>query len=95
MNGQSEADAIKEIELRDSSGGKKGMDDPQVEYMYSDQGPFMCSNCAYFQQPNACVKVEGEIDPEGCCNLFENAQSGEIEDEGLEEEGDIQLQGLA
>lgn len=86
MNGQSEADQIKESELRDSDQGKKDMDDPKVEYMYSDQGPFMCSNCAYFQQPNGCVKVEGEIDPEGCCNLFENAAESNAEEISIEDQ---------
>ena len=92
MNGQSDADKIKESELRDSSQGQKDMDDPEVEYMYSDQGPFMCSNCAFFEMPNACLKVAGEIDPEGCCNLFQNAQTGEIEDEGVEENQDVTQQ---
>ncbi len=42
-----------------------------VVYMDGDQGPFRCDNCEYFSSPNACIKVEGYIDPAGCCNLFD------------------------
>lgn len=41
-----------------------------VVYMDSDLGPFICSNCSNFRQPNTCQMVEGEIDPQGCCNIF-------------------------
>lgn len=42
-----------------------------VVYMDGDKGPFKCANCEYFQDPSSCKKVEGKIDPEGCCNLYE------------------------
>jgi len=41
-----------------------------VVYMTGDMGPFKCSNCCYFSEPNSCSVVEGEIDPEGCCNMY-------------------------
>jgi hypothetical protein len=42
-----------------------------VVYMTGDQGPFRCDHCEYFSAPNGCRLVEGNIDPAGCCNLFE------------------------
>lgn len=42
-----------------------------VVYMDSDEGPFRCDHCEYFSKPDKCRLVEGEIDPGGCCNLFE------------------------
>lgn len=72
MKGQSEADEIKESELRSS--GKRAQDDPGVNYFGPDQGPFDCSHCEYFIPGGSCRKVEGVIDPDGCCNLFEKAE---------------------
>ena len=71
MSGQSEADKVKESELRSS--GKQAQDDPSVKYFGPEQGPFKCSRCEYFIVGGACQKVEGVIDPDGCCNLFEKA----------------------
>ena len=41
-----------------------------VIYKTSDLGPFICSNCDYFEDDGSCVLVDGKIDPEGVCNLF-------------------------
>lgn len=73
--GQSEADEIKERELRDH--GLIPQDDPRANYFGPDQGPFKCSHCEYFIVGGACKKVEGTIDPDGCCNLFEKAEKPE------------------
>lgn len=86
MIGQSDADMMKEQLLRtpEAEQGQQEQleqDDPQVVYMTSDQGPFQCQNCTYFVDPNACQKVSGEIDPEGCCNLFEKA--GKVENNDI------------
>lgn len=81
--GQSDADVMKEQLLRTPEqqpmGDQGQMDpsDPEVAYMTGDQGPFMCSHCINFQQPNACSKVAGEIDPNGCCNLYESSETTE------------------
>ena len=72
IDGQSDADKVKESELRSS--GKVAQDDPQANYFSPDQGPFKCSHCEYFIVGGACEKVEGQIDPDGCCNLFEKAE---------------------
>jgi hypothetical protein len=39
-------------------------------YLPPEDGPFECENCHYFKKPNSCEIVEGDIDAEGCCNLF-------------------------
>lgn len=39
-------------------------------YLPPEEGPFECENCHYFSKPNKCELVEGNIDPEGCCNLY-------------------------
>ena len=43
-----------------------------VVYMDGDKGPFRCDHCEYFSKPNGCTKVEGFIDPAGCCNLYDS-----------------------
>lgn len=73
--GQSEADKVKESELRSS--GKRDPHDPSVNYFGPDQGPFRCGNCEYFLAPHSCKKVMGHISPDGCCNLFEKADEDE------------------
>lgn len=37
-----------------------------------------CSGCEYFQTPSACRKVEGKIEPQGWCRLFEPGDEGEL-----------------
>jgi hypothetical protein len=46
-----------------------------VVYMDPVPGGFKCSNCDYFHQPNSCELVEGNIEPEGCCNDFKPKDS--------------------
>lgn len=69
--GQSKADELKETMLRDPKEGKVEQSDPVANYMGPDKAPFMCAHCEYFKGPNSCEKVNGYIDPNGCCNLFE------------------------
>lgn len=73
-----------------SSGGGV-LDQSVVVYMTSDYGPFECQRCVHWVEPNACQVVSGEIDPKGCCNVFEPAggeEAGETygapEDESTE-----------
>ncbi len=42
-----------------------------VLYMGGELGPFRCDHCEYWKAPASCHIVEGEIDPAGCCNMFE------------------------
>lgn len=78
MKGQTDADVMKEEMLREPMDhGQLKQDDPKVKYMTADQGPFACGHCTYFIDPNSCQKVSGDIDPEGCCNLYESVDNGE------------------
>lgn len=49
----------------------KKVPQPLVVYMTSDMGPFECAHCTYFEAPSSCGIVDGDIDPKGCCNLYE------------------------
>jgi hypothetical protein len=44
----------------------------QAEVKYQDQpkGPQRCDGCVQFQPPNACKIVEGQISPNGWCEIF-------------------------
>lgn len=41
-------------------------------YLGPEHGPFTCSNCHFWEDPNSCSVVDGLIDPNGCCNNFTN-----------------------
>lgn len=58
-----------EEETQESEGVKV----PQaiVVYMSGEMGPFQCDHCKYFQDPNACSIVDGEIDPNGLCHVYD------------------------
>jgi hypothetical protein len=38
---------------------------------YIEEGPTHCASCEYFNGENACKKVGGHIEPNGCCNHWE------------------------
>lgn len=57
--------------LKESYEEPEKVDQEAVVYMSGRQGPFRCDHCEYFSAPNRCQIVEGDIDPAGCCNLFE------------------------
>lgn len=52
-------------------------------YATPDLGPFECENCTKFQPPNLCgdprvqqdPEVQGQVDPQGCCNFFQSAHN--------------------
>jgi hypothetical protein len=58
-------------------------------YVTPDLGPFECENCAKFQPPSQCgdprvqadPEVQGQVDPEGCCNFFQSAHNESQADE--------------
>jgi hypothetical protein len=76
-----------------------GIGTAQAGYATPENGPFECGNCVHFDGKSACdnpqvqqdPEVQGQVDPEGCCNLFRPAGgSGEDEEEGSgEDEGAI------
>lgn len=80
----------------------KGDGTAQSGYATPDLGPFECENCQHFQEPNSCnhpevqsdPEVNGQVDPEGCCNYFKSAgneteaeEHGEGADESEEHRG--------
>lgn len=58
-------------------------------YVTPDLGPFECENCTKFQPPSTCTEpnvvndpeVNGQVDPEGCCNYFTSAHNESQEQE--------------
>jgi len=46
----------------------------EVEYSRG-KGDSKCGNCVFFQAPNGCSRVEGNIDPNGWCRLFERGEA--------------------
>jgi len=66
-------------------------------YATPDLGPFECENCIYFQAPGTCSnpqvvsdpEVQGQVDPEACCNLFTSAHNEtQAEEHGSGEESE-------
>jgi hypothetical protein len=70
----------------------KGDGSAQSGYARPEFGPFECENCQHFQAPNQCnhpevesdPEVNGQVDPEGCCNLFQSAHNETEEEEHSE-----------
>jgi len=46
-------------------------------YKGPEEGPFNCGNCVFFTD-GTCKIVDGEIDPEGVCNLFTTMSGAEM-----------------
>lgn len=63
-------------------------------YLPPVEGGFKCANCIFFVRGDgpghggigACKLVEGKIDPEGCCNLFEGPNDCYLDEEAAEKE---------
>ncbi|MFI2812347.1 MULTISPECIES: high-potential iron-sulfur protein [Microbulbifer] len=45
-----------------------------VKYQDSPKDGQKCKDCQFWTDPNACQVVEGEISPEGWCNLYVKKQ---------------------
>jgi hypothetical protein len=62
-------------------------------YMPPESGPFECEYCHYFDGKHDCELVEGDIEPDGCCNLFtESGKAGKPEEELEDEHEQIELE---
>lgn len=80
MKGQSDADKVKESELRDSeieheAGEEARLHDPEVNYMGPKFGPFKCGHCFFFDAKESDCEhpeVDAPVDAEGCCNLYQS-----------------------
>lgn len=46
------------------------------DYEGPEDGPFQCSNCQFYSDPNQCQQPDvvrtqgGKVDPNGCCKFF-------------------------
>lgn len=58
-------------------------------YLPPEDGPFECENCHYFNKGGKCELVEGNIDPEGCCNLYTPKDSDKSDKSDDDESIDI------
>lgn len=67
-------------------------------YAMPDLGPFECENCQKFQPPSQCSdprvqqdpEVQGQVDPQGCCNFFQSAHNESQADEHSENQAEEQ-----
>ena len=48
------------------------VDQEIARYEPPEHGPFKCGNCDYFVAPYHCRIIEGLVESEGCCILFEH-----------------------
>lgn len=42
----------------------------EAKYQTTPKDDQRCDGCANFQSPNVCRFVDGDISPNGCCQLF-------------------------
>lgn len=78
--------------LDSATGGEPGDGTVSSGYVTPDLGPFECENCIHFEAPGSCnhptvvsdPEVQGNVDPEGCCNFFKSAHSESQEEEHSE-----------
>jgi anaerobic selenocysteine-containing dehydrogenase len=47
----------------------------EVKYQQTPKDGQKCSDCANFEAPKSCKLVDGEINPEGYCQLFKKKGS--------------------
>jgi hypothetical protein len=45
----------------------------QVQYQDTPKDGRQCDGCSFFEKPNACKAVEGEISPQGWCAIWNPA----------------------
>jgi hypothetical protein len=65
---QTEPEEARRTSAPDEAGAKASQ--ASVQYQDQPKGDQQCSGCINFVGPNACRVVEGEISPEGWCNLW-------------------------
>jgi hypothetical protein len=46
-----------------------------LQYQDTPKGDQHCDDCVYFQPPNACGLIEGEISPHGWCTAYNRKKS--------------------
>jgi High potential iron-sulfur protein len=59
--------------LGDPAQAQQKVSKEQAKYQDSPKDGHKCSECAYFEKPSACKIVEGDINPDGWCQLWTKA----------------------
>lgn len=83
-----------DIPAPDPMQGQHGDGSAQSGYAGPEFGPFECENCTHFSAPTRCnhpqvindPEVQGQVEAEGCCNLFQSAHNETQEEEHHESE---------
>ena len=53
-----------------SAGAQTKVSKREAEYEDKPRDIRMCATCSFFEQPKGCKVVEGDVSPDGWCNLF-------------------------
>jgi hypothetical protein len=61
------------IPIRGARAAKLAKSD--LQYQDTPKGDQHCDDCVYFQPPNACGLIEGEISPHGWCTAYNRKKS--------------------
>lgn len=59
------------LQYKDIDQEYKNVPKRDVAYRKSVDDTKKCGNCRYFIEPNACKRIEGHIETEFVCNLWE------------------------
>lgn len=89
LRGNPQIGSVDGADLRRGSGMPQQDGTDASGYATPDLGPFECENCTKFQPPNLCgdprvqqdPEVQGQVDPQGCCNFFQSAHNETQEEE--------------
>jgi hypothetical protein len=49
---------------------RQKMSQQEAKYQDSPKNIHMCATCAFFEPPNSCDVVDGEVNPAGWCEVF-------------------------
>jgi hypothetical protein len=52
------------------AGAQQKLSQADAKYQTTPSGDHRCEGCANFQPPNGCKFVQGDISPNGWCQLF-------------------------
>jgi hypothetical protein len=58
-------------EMVGTAGAQQKLSKQDAGYQDKPKNDQRCAGCTLFQPPSACNVVEGEINPQGWCKLFE------------------------
>lgn len=56
-----------------AASAQRKLSKPEAQYQAHPKDIQMCSACSLFVLPNACKVVDGDINPDGWCHLFDMA----------------------